>query len=79
MIAASCCCAFFNSSVALSYRTVRGNRIGGGGWDEADVPLGSYTTDADGGLRLTLPTPDDLEGDRLFTASAAGIDRHDNP
>ncbi|MFM9971300.1 MAG: hypothetical protein ACKVQK_23200 [Burkholderiales bacterium] len=57
-----------DASVALSYRTVRGNRIAGGGWEEAEVPLGSYSTDASGQLRMTLPTPDDLEGERVFTA-----------
>lgn len=62
-----------NASVALSYRTVRGNRIGGGGWEEAEVPLGNFSADASGQFRMTLPTPDDLEGARVFTARSGDV------
>lgn len=62
-----------NAPVALSYRSVRGNRVGGGGWEEAEVPLGTFAADAQGQLRLTLPTPDDLEGERVFTARSGEV------
>lgn len=56
----------------LVFMTVRGNRISGGGWAEAEVPLGRVTADADGAFALATPTPDDLGGEHRIFARAAG-------
>ncbi|HRP46411.1 MAG TPA: hypothetical protein PLT07_02570 [Trueperaceae bacterium] len=60
------------TTVELSYSSVRGNRISGGGWQTVDVPWGSVKTDAAGGFDVTWPTPDDLAGARTITAVAGG-------
>ncbi len=61
------------TTVQLSYSSVRGNRISGGGWETVDVPWGSVKTDAAGGFDMTWPTPDDLAGARTITAAAGDV------
>lgn len=50
------------SDHAIAWKTVTGNRVGGGGWSERSTILGHSRADATGRLRLELPTPDDLGG-----------------
>lgn len=62
-----------DTEVALSYTTVRGNRISGGGWETAEVPWGTVRTDASGRFDITKPTPDDLAGARTISATAGDV------
>lgn len=59
-----------DTEVTLTYQSVRGNRISGGGWEMVDVPWDSVRTDASGSFSLIKTTPDDLAGPRTITASA---------
>jgi hypothetical protein len=63
-----------NAEVHLSFTTVRGNRISGGGWAEAEVPLATVATDATGAFEVEVPTPDDLGGAHRILARAAGTE-----
>ncbi len=49
-------------SYDVTWQTVSGNRVGGGGWEERTRSLGSARADTAGALALTLATPDDLGG-----------------
>lgn len=53
----------------VTWQTVSGNRVGGGGWQAQTRPLGKARADAAGTLALALATPDDLGG-----AHVIGID-----
>jgi hypothetical protein len=57
--------------VRLSFDSVRGNRISGGGWEVVVNELGTVQTDMDGAFATTLATPDDLGGDHTFHARTA--------
>lgn len=59
-----------DTDLTLSYQSVRGNRISGGGWQTAEIPWGSVKTDSTGSFSVTKPTPDDLAGARTITARA---------
>ncbi|MEO8857277.1 MAG: hypothetical protein ABI343_09845 [Burkholderiaceae bacterium] len=49
-------------SYEVTWKTVSGNRVGGGGWAERSTTLGPARADSAGMLRLELSTPDDLGG-----------------
>ncbi len=49
-------------SYTINWKTVSGNRVGGGGWEERSASIGQAHADASGVLRLELATPDDLGG-----------------
>ena len=63
-----------NSSLRLSFDSVRGNRISGGGWEVVENELGTVQTDMDGDFATTLATPDDLGGEHAFHARADGAE-----
>ena len=63
-----------NSTLRLSFDSVRGNRISGGGWEVVENELGTVQTDMDGAFATTLPTPDDLGGEHTFHARADGAE-----
>jgi hypothetical protein len=60
-----------STTVRLSFDSVRGNRISGGGWEVVVNELGTVQTDMDGAFATTLATPDDLGGDHTFHARTA--------
>jgi len=62
-----------NASVELRWSTVTGNRISGGGWDEAERALASVAADASGAFTATFPTPDDLGGAHRLSAVAGAV------
>lgn len=49
-------------SYSMNWKSVSGNRVGGGGWEERSTRIGQAQADAAGVLRLDLTTPDDLGG-----------------
>ncbi len=59
-----------NAPVELRWTTVTGNRISGGGWDEAESVLTTVQAGASGAFSLSLPTPDDLGGGHRLRAVA---------
>jgi hypothetical protein len=63
-----------NSTLELSFDSVRGNRISGGGWEVVVNELGTVRTDMDGAFATTLATPDDLGGEHTFYARADGAE-----
>ncbi|HSG89678.1 MAG TPA: hypothetical protein VLA56_10735, partial [Pseudomonadales bacterium] len=63
-----------NSTLELSFDSVRGNRISGGGWEVVVNELGTVRTDMDGAFATTLATPDDLGGEHTFFARADGAE-----
>ena len=63
-----------NSTLQLSFDSVRGNRISGGGWEVVENDLGTVQTDMDGDFVSNLATPDDLGGEHTFYARADGVE-----
>ncbi len=61
-----------NTELRLSFDSVRGNRISGGGWEVVENELGTVQTDMDGDFAISLATPDDLGGEHTFHARADG-------
>jgi hypothetical protein len=59
-----------DATVRLSFDSVRGNRISGGGWEVVENELGTVRTQADGTFTTTLATPDDLGGEHTLYARA---------
>jgi len=58
-------------TVALTWTTVRGNRISGGGWEEIELPLVEARAGDDGRFEAVVATPDDLGGEHRIVARAA--------
>ena len=63
-----------NATLRLSFDSVRGNRISGGGWEVVENELGTVRTDMDGTFATTLATPDDLGGEHTFHARVNGAE-----
>ncbi|MDZ7708620.1 MAG: hypothetical protein U5J97_12155 [Trueperaceae bacterium] len=60
-----------DQEVVLSWTTVRGNRISGGGWDEVELPLAEIRADGEGRFETAVETPDDLGGEHRILARPA--------
>ena len=57
--------------VVLGWTSVVGNRIDGGGWQEAERELVTVRSGEDGRFRYTFDTPDDLGGEHRIVARSA--------
>ncbi len=61
-----------NAKVDLTWSTVVGNRISGGGWQESTRDFGTVTAGPDGTFTYRFDTPDDLGGVHHIVATAGG-------
>ncbi len=59
-----------NAKVDLTWSTVVGNRISGGGWQESTRDFGTVTAGPDGAFTYRFDTPDDLGGVHHVVATA---------
>lgn len=62
-----------NAKVDLTWSTVVGNRISGGGWQESSRGFGSVTAGPDGSFSYRFDTPDDLGGVHHIVATAGDV------